>query len=203
MRDIIFLHGLGQTRREWDDVCKELPKEIHPHCPDLNDFMTDEHHHYERLYQSFESYCDRFDHPVELCGLSLGAVMAINYAVDHPGVVSKLILIAPQYRMPLHLLRFQNLVFRIMPEKAFGNIPQGKSGLIQLTHSMQHLDFTKRINRISCDTHILCGEKDYANKKAAAMIADMLPGAKLYIIEKTGHEINIDNSQAIVRVIVQ
>ena len=46
---------------------------------------------------------------LNLCGLSLGAVLALNYAIDFPKKVNSLILIAPQYedvykRQPYYIL---------------------------------------------------------------------------------------------------
>ena len=48
-----------------------------------------------------------------------GGVLALNYAVDHPEKVQQLVLIAPQYKMTEKLLRFQNLLFRFMPDSMF------------------------------------------------------------------------------------
>lgn len=41
--------------------------------------------------------CDSFDVKIDLCGLSHGGVLALNYACVHPEKVHSLVLIATQY----------------------------------------------------------------------------------------------------------
>lgn len=47
------------------------------------------------------------------------AVLALNYAIDHPDKVKALVLIAAQYKMPRKLLKVQNMLFHLMPNSAF------------------------------------------------------------------------------------
>ena len=56
------------------------------------------------MYAAFCDYCGDFSQSLNLCGLSLGAVLALNYAIDFPQRVNSLILIAPQYDMPKFLI---------------------------------------------------------------------------------------------------
>lgn len=55
---------------------------------------------YGELYTAFSEECDKENDEIVLCGLSLGAVLALNYAIDHPDKVKALVLIAAQYKMP-------------------------------------------------------------------------------------------------------
>ncbi len=43
---------------------------------------------YRELYSAFPEECDKEDKEIVLCGLSLGAVLALNYAIDHPDKVN-------------------------------------------------------------------------------------------------------------------
>ena len=116
-----------------------------------------------------------FSEPLNLCGLSLGAVLALNYAIDFPQRVKSLILIAPQYDMPKFLLKVQNVLFKFMPESQFKDIGLTKKDFITLTNSMADMDFTSGLENVSCPVLVLCGEKDYnVNKKAAIKIAEKL-----------------------------
>lgn len=58
---------------------------------------------YGELYAAFSEECGREKDEIVLCGLSLGAVLALNYAIDHPDKVKALVLIAAQYKMPERL----------------------------------------------------------------------------------------------------
>ena len=77
-----------------------------------------------------------------------------------------------------------------MPQKVFEGMDITKYEMIQLSRSMGSLDFTSGLKDVSCPTAIICGEKDYANLKAARRFKELLPQANLYIIPGVGHEIN-------------
>ena len=42
-----------------------------------------------------------------MCGLSLGGILALQYAIEHPEHIHALALIGTQYTMPKTLLRIQ------------------------------------------------------------------------------------------------
>ncbi len=116
----------------------------------------------------------------------------MQYAIEHPTKINALILIGAQIAMPKTLLKFQNLIFRFMPESAFRNMGVDKSGVIKLSKSMMDLDFRREVKKIACPTLIICGEKDKANKTAALELQEQIPGAELSIIPNAGHEVNMD-----------
>lgn len=188
---IILLHGLGQTSSAWDGVISRLPPEYSIAAPELTEFTADECT-YSALYRGFCDYCGSFSMPL-LCGLSLGAVLALNYAADHPENTAGMVLIAPQFKMPKALLRLQSVLFRLMPERSFGDMGYGKNDFISLTGSMSELDFTHRLVEINCPAAVACGEKDKANLKAAGQLAELLPNAVFSVIPGCGHEANTGN----------
>ena len=94
-------------------------------------------------------YCSNLSEPLDLCGLSLGAVLSLNYAIDNPEKISSLILIAPQYNMPKTLLKIQNIIFHFMPNSAFSKIGLTKKGFIEFTNSMMNIDFSENIKNLT------------------------------------------------------
>lgn len=193
----ILLHGMGQNASSWDKTISYLPDTAETVCPELSDFFSEGNCNYSEMYSSFCRYCNRFPEPLDLCGLSLGAVLALNYAIDFPHRVSSLILIAPQYNMPKFLLKVQYVLFIFMPESQFKDIGLKKKDFITLTNSMMDIDFTKSLNNVNCPVVVICGEKDNVNKKAAIKLARELPNAKFITINNSGHEVNIDNPQGL------
>ena len=185
----IFIHGLGQTEKSWDGVISRFTKS-NAHCPNLQSLLKNEERTYENLYESFKAYCDGFCEPLHLCGLSLGGILALNYAIDFPHKVNTLVLIGTQYKMPKTLLKAQSIVFRFLPNSMFDHMGFTKNQFIRLTNSMAHLDFSDSLSCILCRCLILCGSKDYANKKAAAELLQQLKHARLLFIENAGHEVN-------------
>ena len=193
----ILLHGMGQNASSWDKTISYLPDTAETVCPELSDFFSEGNCNYSEMYSSFCRYCNRFSEPLDLCGLSLGAVLALNYAIDFPHRVSSLILIAPQYNMPKFLLKVQNVLFKFMPESQFKGIGLKKKDFITLTNSMMDIDFTNSLNNVNCPVAVICGEKDNVNKKAAIKLARELPNAKFITINNSGHEVNLDNPQGL------
>ncbi len=197
----ILLHGMGQNASSWDKTISFLPDGTETVSPELSDFFTDGSCLYSKMYAAFCDYCDNFSEPLNLCGLSLGAVLALNYAIDFPHRVNSLILIAPQYDMPKFLLKVQNVLFKFMPESQFRDIGLTKKDFITLTNSMADMDFTSGLEKVTCPVRVLCGEKDNVNKKAAVKLAEKLANAEFDTIENSGHEVNIDNPQRLAEIL--
>lgn len=191
----IFLHGLGQNSSSWDKTVSFMGQSMEAVCPDLLVFLDNEAITYTNLYKAFSDYCKNISEPLNLCGLSLGGVLALNYAIDYPERVNSLVLIGAQYKMPKTILKLQNIIFRFMPESAFKNMGFQKKDFIQLTNSMMDLDFSKRLKEIPCATLVLCGGKDNANKKAAKGLAENIQRAEYKLVDDTSHEVNIENPQ--------
>lgn len=192
---LLLLHGLGQGPESWDETIRALGPEPDAACPDLFDLCGGGARDYPGLYAAFEGYAGGFPEPVALCGLSLGAVLALDYAIRHPERLCKLVLIAPQYRMPRMLLRLQNTAFRLMPERAFAGAGMGKKEIIRLTSSMIPLDFRGKLDRVTCPTLILWGERDTANRRAAKELSRLIPQAAAQEMPGAGHEVNRDASR--------
>ena len=193
----ILLHGMGQNASSWDKTISYLPDTTETVCPELSNFFSEDNCNYNKMYSSFCRYCNSFSEPLNFCGLSLGAVLALNYAIDFPQKVSSLILIAPQYNMPKFLLKVQNVLFKFMPESEFKDIGLKKKDFITLTNSMVDMDFTSSLNKVNSPVVVICGEKDNVNKKAAIKLARELPNAKFSTIDNSGHEVNVDNPQGL------
>ena len=197
----ILLHGMGQNASSWDKTISLLPDGTKTVSPELSDFFKEGSCLYSKMYAAFCDYCDNFSEPLNLCGLSLGAVLALNYAIDFPQRVNSLILIAPQYDMPKFLLKVQNVLFKFMPESQFRDIGLTKKDFITLSNSMADMDFTSCLEKVNCPVHVLCGEKDNVNKKAAVKLAKKLTNAEFGTIENSGHEVNIDNPQRLAEIL--
>lgn len=189
--NLLLLHGLGQGPGSWDGVLDALGPDPGAACPDLFGLCGGAPD-YPALYAALEDYAGALPEPVLLCGLSLGAVLALDYAIRCPERVAGLVLVAPQYKMPRTLLRLQNAVFRMMPERAFAQTGMGKGDILRLTASMMDLDLRDGLARVDCPALILVGEKDAANRKAARELAGLLPRATVREVPGAGHEVNVD-----------
>lgn len=186
----VFVHGLGQTPDSWKPVFSLLDGPGDCVFPDLAAMVSAGEATYARLYRAFTRLCDGLEAPLALCGLSLGGVLSLHYAVEHPERVGSLVLIAPQYKMPKRLLQVQNTLFRLMPRAMFRETGFEKAQFLQLCRSMMELDFSSALSGIACPTSVICGERDRANRQACKDLARLVKSAELRVVEGAGHELN-------------
>lgn len=95
----IFVHGLGQNSSNWKETIDSLDIATNIECPDLFDLYKGELN-YNNLYRTFSKYCNKYTEPLDICGLSLGGTLALNYAIDNPNKVHSLVLIGTQCIIP-------------------------------------------------------------------------------------------------------
>ena len=184
----IFLHGLGQTAQDWEEVIRQTAlSEVD--CPELFSLSEGEITYFGIRNGLEKRYAD-ITEPFCICGLSLGALLALDYAIRNNEQVAALVLIGVQYKVPSLLIDFQNLIFRCMPNKTFDDMGMSKNDVIRLAHSMRSLDFRSGLKDIKCPVTILCGEKDRANLKASRQLAELLSQSKLRIVPGAAHELD-------------
>lgn len=150
-----------------------------------------------------ENFCEPLKTPFVLGGLSLGGLLALSYAAKNPNKVHALVLIGVPYPMPKRLLKVQTIIFFCMPNKIFQKLGITKKEILSLIRSMTCLDLDSMVESIHCPTTILYGEKDTFNKKAAFTLHQRIPDSKIREIKKAGHEVNIDNPEALAIILKQ
>lgn len=197
----LYLHGLGQTAESWNKVTRATEMADISVCLDLAEMVKGKAATYSNLYSTLSEMCNAEKEDIILCGLSLGGVLALNYAIDYPQKVKALVLIAAQYKMPTRLLKLQNALFRFMPQSMFQQTGFGKPDFISLCNTMVELDFSDSINQVSCPVLIVCGEKDKANKKASIELADILKHSQFKEISETGHEVNLESPEKLASIL--
>lgn len=194
---IVFLHGLGQRAADWDQVASQFSN---TDCPDLFE-TAGEKLNYSAILSSLEERYKYEKEPLCLCGLSLGGMLALDYALRHGDRVAAMVLLGARDRTPRLLMNIQDLLFRCMPDKAFASTGMKKEQVRDLTRSMKNLDFTDRLSTIHCPVTVACGEKDSPNLAAARRLAKYLPNARLYVVPYAGHELNTDAPDTVVQVV--
>ena len=197
----IFLHGLGQTSSSWNKTIRYIEGQPEIVCLNLSELLRGKKVTYANLYKAFSNYCKDFSEPLNICGLSLGGILALQYGIENPPKVNTLVLIGTQFVMPKRLLKLQNIIFRIMPNSSFAQMGFGKKDFIELSKSVIDLDFRHDLKKLLCDVLVVCGEKDKVNKKASIDLNRLLPHSEIQLIENAGHEINIDEPEKLGRIL--
>lgn len=197
----ILVHGSGHKATSWIKTIEYIKDKKEILCPDLSNILKDKEASYENLYSSFVEYCNAVDGKIDLCGLSLGGILSLNYALDFPNKVNSLILIGTPHKVPKITFSIQNIIFKFLPKSLFESMAFNKKNTFILGNSMKNLDFSNRVKTIHCPVLIICGEKDSANIKSANYLYKNIKYSDLIILKNTGHVINEENPKKLASLI--
>ncbi len=198
----ILIHGLGQNETSWNLVETELKNNnINVEKPNLYSIIKNEKIDYTTMFQKFADYCNSFDDKLNLCGLSLGGILALDYAKKFPDKVNSIILVGTPYKIPKILFKIQGIIFHLMPKATFEKIGCSKKDFISLVNSMSDLDIASNLDKVKCKTLILCGDKDNQNMESAKLLNKNIKGSSFRTIDNSSHEVNIDNPKELSNII--
>ena len=134
----VFVHGSGQKETSWNEVISYMPSKGDIMCPGLSSILEGKEASYENLYSSFVKYCNQIDGEIHLCGISLGGILALNYALDFPQKIKTLVLIGTPHKIPKAMFGFQNLIFRFLPKSIFETMAFDKKNTFALGDTMKN-----------------------------------------------------------------
>lgn len=196
--ELIFLHGLGQNSRAWDQVRAELPDW---------DSMSLDLFEAGRLPTNFSALTDlvkqaleKVEQPVVLVGLSLGAMVTLSL-LDHPKVIGA-VAIAGQYQFTHNrAYQLQSLLFKLIPSWFFKKQGMDKENLLTFYQSLAEFDLTEQLRACQKPVLLLCGDKDKINHKASQELAELLTHGHFELIPGSGHEMTKDQPVLLVEAI--
>ena len=142
MEKTILIHGSGHKADSWEKTISYLDHREGVLCPELSAILNGREASFPNLRAAFAQYCAQAGGPVHLCGLSLGGILALDYALDHPENVRSLVLIGTPHKVPKVAFALQNVVFRFLPKSAFASMAFDKGDTFALGNSMKNLDFS-------------------------------------------------------------
>lgn len=199
----ILIHGSGHKATSWNKTIEYMKENKDIVCPDLSSILNGKEASYTNLYSSFIQYCNNINEKIDLCGLSLGGILALNYAMDFPEKVNSLVLIGTPYKVPKIMFSIQNMIFRFLPKSIFVNMAFDKKDTFILGNTMKELDFSNSLQKVKCPTLIICGEEDNANIKSADYLSKNIKNAELKIITNTGHIVNEENPRELSKLLIE
>lgn len=188
---LVFLHGLGTGPEAWEPQVAALARGGEAFAPRL------------QLDGGFtiEREADRILHelptgPLDLCGLSLGALVALRMALDEPERVRHLVICAGFASLPRRFRALQAAVGTIaalVPARARGELGHLDPAAIRSVFCAgRRFDVSGELGRLTVPALVLVGERDRANLDLSRALAAALPDARLEVIPEAGHVANVD-----------
>ncbi|HEY3686448.1 MAG TPA: alpha/beta fold hydrolase [Streptosporangiaceae bacterium] len=209
MTTIALLHALGLSHRMWERQVADLKGRYRILAPDLpghggspGPFTL------ARAIETVVTALRAEDEPVHLCGLSLGATVAIPAALAAPDRVRSLVLSGAIAHAPRFVMGVQRIATTAAPwsttlsgtrrlyarygdEVARTAVDDmrtaGKQTLREANREMSLIDLRPRLREIRRPTLVLCGGDDRANFGNALAVARGIQGAQLQVIPDAGH----------------
>jgi 3-oxoadipate enol-lactonase len=160
---------------------------------------------------------DVHEERIDLCGLSLGALVALRAAVDAPQRIRRLAVSAGFASLPRRLALLQLALggaTRLMPARVLrdqlcAGIPEPHRATAKLEtaqldgrsirrafHEGRRFDIRAGLERLTMPVLVLVGANDWANRRLSRGLADQLPDAELEVIPGAGHVANLDAPDA-------
>ncbi|WP_096435294.1 alpha/beta fold hydrolase [Alteribacter populi] len=225
---IVFTHGASWNHQLWDPQVEEFSKayrvitwDVRGHGKSQDDGEPFTSKTFTEDLVGLLNYL-RID-KVTLCGLSMGGIISMQTAIEHPARVKGLILIgAPcTFRFNRYerlVVPMQRMLSYVMPMRAFAKAqgyyfsrfnPANKSFIEEAVQSLTRKDWSQiwqaltemdvqdDLKDISCPVLIIQGEQDYMIKHQQRYMAETIPNARWEIIKDANHATNRDNPSAV------
>ncbi len=218
---VVLLHGMGTGASAWLpqlEAFGERHLALAPYLPGYGDnpgpFSIE-----AARDQVVAFVLETTETPVHVCGLSLGALVALEIARAHPRLIRSLSLSAGFVSLPDEYLAPRRASAEVMrsydPEalrrevlpSLVNDVPEphkerALEEISTLTPAdmayLLELDFDARswIEQVEVPALVLCGENDAVNLPLSRVLATSLPDAEFQVLPDAGHVANLDAPEA-------
>jgi len=192
---LVLLHGLGTGPEAWRPQLDALEPDRSVLAPRLRlDGGFSIEREARRLWGGLPA------EPLDLCGLSLGALVALRMALDERGRVRRLLLCAGFASLPLRFRLLQSAVGTVA-----ALVPAGERGdlggldratIRAVFRAGRRFDVSEELGRLALPVLVLVGERDRANIGLSTALAAALPHGRLETVPGAGHVANVDAPEA-------
>jgi 3-oxoadipate enol-lactonase len=232
-RPLVFVNSLGLDLRMWDDVASILRSnyrvvryDMRGHglsdCPpapySLDQFVSDLHSLFE--YLSLPS--------AALIGISIGGMVAMEFAAAHPDLVSYLVLIDTAARIgsadswearieEVESKELEGMTSVILPiwfsssfteqqpaiHRGYRNslVSTPLEGYAGACAALRDADLTERVTAIEAETLVITGDQDTSTPPdQGRALAEAIPGARFELLEGAGHLSTVEQPESAAKI---
>ncbi|MDO5711196.1 MAG: alpha/beta hydrolase [Micrococcales bacterium] len=192
---LMFLHGAGGSPLSWEGQVAKLPPGLPARAPWLRGLRPGGKDRFALADAAADVLMTaqlEGAQRVALVGHSLGAMVALQCALDRPEMVSHLVLVAGQARPPKAAMTLQRWALKLVPARRLADQGVSKAKLIEALGEGGQFDASGSLSQVGCPTLVVCGGRDRVNLPASRLFAAQIPGARLAIVDDAGHDVMRD-----------
>jgi 3-oxoadipate enol-lactonase len=185
---LILLHAAGRGGRSWNGVAPLLADVFTVLTPDLPGFNdAPGPFTMATAVRQIAELAGAQQRPVRLCGLSLGASVALAVAAEHPDLADRVVASAPAIDGARHPRTVA--VYRRAPGWAVRRLTDlpGRAAWLSFVDEIAAIDLGADLPKITAKTLVLCGGRDRANLPEARLAGDAVPNGHFYLVPHVGH----------------
>lgn len=93
-------------------------------------------------------------------------------------------------------------MMNIILHEAFNSLGISKEDFISIVNTTMRVDIPGMVDKIHCNSLIICGENDLANRESADVLHSNIADSRLIIVSGTGHEVNKDQPEELARILM-
>jgi len=185
---LVLLHGASDGPDSWGRVRAALPDTVPVLTPRLPvQDGADEPFTLERGAEAVAAALDAAGAAsATLCGVGLGALVALQLAAEAPNGAHRLVLITRQVRLSPLLMSLPAVVLRLLPATAVQRLGAEQPQLLALLDQVRPVDATPLARRVHTPALVLCGARDRINRRASESLAKALPAGELRLLPQAG-----------------
>lgn len=185
---LVFLHSLEQNPTAWQDQVTALPVSTNAVAPWLKGLRPDQSASFSLDAAADEVLTQLNVYGVEqmqICGLAMGAAVALATAIRSPQNVSHLVLVNGLVYLPKLAVKAQGLALKMIPEKTLRERSVSKQKALSAVNYLSQIDFRSGLGKVTAKTLVIAGGKDKAHQ--SELLAKGIPGAHFEVIPNAGH----------------
>lgn len=176
-RILVFLHDMADTPLTWQDQVGALPEGWRPLTPWLRGMKPIDKEDFDLQAAADALSVIPLEHGVEsfaICGVGLGAAVALRCAADSPAMVSGLVLVNPLVAPPGPVLKMQKAALKMTPRSRLAAQNVDKDHLLAAMDMLATLDLEEAPEQVQCPTLVVASSDQPATRKVAdALVARM------------------------------
>jgi pimeloyl-ACP methyl ester carboxylesterase len=189
---LVLLHGLGTGPEGWGPQLAAFGGARGVLTPALRldgDFSVEE--------EAGRLLGELPDEPVDLCGLSLGSLVALRMALDRRTRVRRLAVCAGFSSLPLRYRALQAVVGAAAALVRPGELGHlDRRGIRAVFRAGRRFDISGEVQGLTMPVLVLVGERDRVNRALSSRLAASIGTAELAVVPGAGHVANVDAPEA-------